>query len=465
MSKNSLLSSTVIAAALAAGLAGCAHYHALPLTSTSVEAALTPPSHIALQEQAKRLQHPILRPLDLNMEDGISPDEAAVLAVLLNPSLRAERDRRNLAGAQVLEAKLLPNPELSFDLEEPVGGNTSEAATGFGLGLNWDVRSLITRNARMQEATEKGTAVDLDIAWQEWQVAQTAKEAVYRLLSLARQAKLVEEDQNVLDQNLETMQRAVSEGIKTTRDLAPVRAAHRQAESTLLDLRRQESEQILRLKQLMGFPSNYEFRLQEGLELPTNFSPPPAAALSKGLEERRLDLVALRHGYESQEATLRAAILNQFPKISIGPTFSRDVEDIDSIGFGVSIELPLFNRNQAKIAAEQATRQRLFDEYVSRIFESRSTIASLIDGIHYLERQISVAQAAEDDLQNLAETYNTAALSGRADSFTYYQARSDWTAARLRTIRLEEQLAEAIIALDIASGTYDSSIPSFAGTE
>jgi cobalt-zinc-cadmium efflux system outer membrane protein len=457
VSKRFAIKPAIFAAALVFGLSGCAHYQPVPLTHDSIEQALSSPTPAELQEQVKDLQHPLLKPLALDIEDGIAPDEAAVLAVLLNPSLRVARDQKALAAAQVLQAKLLPNPELSSDLENPVGGNTSEATTGFGLGLSWDIASLITQNARIQAATENENSIDLDIAWQEWQVAQAAKETTYRLIRLENQVKLTEEDRSVLERNLESVQRAVNEGVKTIKDLSAARAAYQQTDGSLLDLRKQASEQRLKLKQLMGLSPESEIHLQEGIELPSHFDPPPAESMSNGLEQRRLDLVALRHGYESQEAAVRAAVLNQFPKISFGPTFSRDVENIDSAGFGISIQLPFFDRNQAKIAAERATRQKLFDEYVSRIFESRSAIAVLVDRIHFLDKQIAAAQAAENNMQRLMETYHEAAVSGRADILTYYSVRTDWTAARLKTVQLKEQLAEAMIALELASGMYQVS--------
>ena len=40
--------------------------------------------------------------------------------------------------------------------------------------------------------------------------------------------------------------------------------------------------------------------------------------LLAGFEERRCDLVTLRPGFESQEATLCATMRGQFPKITLG---------------------------------------------------------------------------------------------------------------------------------------------------
>ena len=61
-------------------------------------------------------------------------------------------------------------------------------------------------------------------------------------------------------------------------------------------------------------------------------------------------------GYRGQEVRLRAGILQQFPKINIGFLRAGDNTNVITTGFGVTIDLPLFDRNQGAIAVEDATR-------------------------------------------------------------------------------------------------------------
>ena len=60
---------------------------------SAVAAKLQPPSMDALRVQAKEVKHPILKPLNFDISNGLSPDEAAVLAVIANPKLRSIRDQ------------------------------------------------------------------------------------------------------------------------------------------------------------------------------------------------------------------------------------------------------------------------------------------------------------------------------------------------------------------------------------
>ena len=74
-------------------LPGCSHYQPEALTEQAVELQLETPAAQQLSVQAAQIKHPLLKPIPFNIQDGLSPDEAAVLAVLRNPELRAARDQ------------------------------------------------------------------------------------------------------------------------------------------------------------------------------------------------------------------------------------------------------------------------------------------------------------------------------------------------------------------------------------
>jgi len=436
-------------------VSGCATYRPMPITSEAVHARLQPPAMVELRILAREIKHPILHPVELKPEEGLSPDSAAVLAVLLNPSLRAIRDQRALSNAQLLNAGLLPNPALSFSLGVPTGGDTTGRVNAYGLELNWNATSLISRASRKGGAKAHKEAVDLDIAWQEWQVAQAAKDAVYQLASLQKRIALAGQASHHMAQDLEEIQKAVEEGAMTANVLNAAQVASRQANETLLDLEKQADQERLQLRRLLGLPAGTRIRLAGDINLPPRMEPPPDTVLFEGLEQRRLDLLALRRGYDSQEAAVRAAVMEQFPRISIGPMIGRDTDNVKTTGFGLSIELPIFNRNQGKIARARATRQELFDEYVNRVFRAQSDIEMIVSGIRFTTRQIAAAQATQIDLERLVEKYRAALADGRIDALIYYRIWNDLINARMKVLSLKGQLARAVVALELAAGFYE----------
>jgi len=446
----------VVLAALAAAVVvmGCQSYQAKPLDSAAVERTLAFPDSAALRVQVSEFHHPILQPITIDLADGLSPDEAAVLAVLTNPSLRAIRDRRAIARAQLLQAGLLPNPQLASSLEVPTGGDTQGTVTALDLGVDWDVTALVTLSTRQDEEEAALAGVELDIAWQEWQTAQAAKSGVYRLKGLNAQVDLAIELDEQMTENADRVGQAVTRGLRTRLDAVAAESAANKAHARLLEVEMQAAQQRLELAQLLGLEQGADLRLQDDVRLPSQWSPPSESEIVDGLEQRRLDLVALRRGYESQEAAVRKAILEQFPRIRIGPTAGRDTDNVEKVGFAVSIELPIFDRNQAGIALEQATRQKLFDEYAARVLAARSDITVLLGNAQFLNRRIAAAKAAESGLRKLVTGYRAAVEEGRADFLWYTDAMNDLASQQLETLRLQQQLAETRAALELASGLY-----------
>jgi outer membrane protein, heavy metal efflux system len=441
---------------------GCTTYRPLNLTTDSVDSRLQPPALADLQILASKISHPILRPVKLQPGQELTPDSAAILAVLLNPGLRAARDGRGLADAQLMAAGLLPDPELSLSADVPSGGDTSGKVNAYGLGLSWEATSLLSRGARISRARAERRQVDLEIAWQEWQVAQAAKAAVYRLVVLERQIVLAQQHSTLTTQNLARVQKGVTAGFMTAGTLNVAQMARLQASENLLDLKKRALQQRQQLKRLLGLPADSPLRLDKKISLPTRIETPDAPALLQGLEQRRLDLLALRCGYASQEAAVRAAVLDQFPKITLGPTLNRDTDNLRTIGFGVNIGLPLFNRNQGHIAQTRATRQLLFDEYARRVFEARSDIATILAGMSFANEQIAGARAAASETRKLLKNYRAALAAGRIDALVYASAWQDFVAAQMRVLNLEGELAQAEVALQLASGLYDLPRPGLA---
>jgi outer membrane protein TolC len=213
----------------------------------------------------------------------------------------------------------------------------------------------------------------------------------------------------------------------------------------------------LLLKRAIGLSSDDPIQIASHLHPPLALQLPPADSFYEELGNRRLDLAALRRGYESQEQTLRAAILAQFPKVTLGYNQAADTSNVHTSGFGVTVDLPIFDRNQGAIAVETATRRRLHDEYINRVFEARADLATALADIRSLTEQIAAAQEAIASLQRLVDTYKLAYDRGNADVISYYTAITNLGQKRLDLLKLQQQLWDNQIALELASGWYLSS--------
>lgn len=440
--------------------AGCAAYHPLALNHTSIEKSLEPPTVTLLRVQTAQIRHPALRGVTFSMRKGreigeeIGPDHAAILAVLLNPALRAERNRRGLADAQLIQAGLLPNPQVGWSQDFVTGGNTADTVNAYGITASWDITSVISRAAKIREAKANARSVDLDIAWREWQTAQAARNSVYKLAALETELEHARTSDRYLGDSVSLLRKAAGAHQKTDLELAAAEAAWQDAHATALSLEQEVTKGFIELKRLIGLPPHSRLTLARGTGLPSELAVPSEAELVNGLEARRLDLCALKLGYASQDAKVRQAILAQFPKINLGFNQASDTSNVHTTGYGITIDLPLFDRNQGGIAVETATRQKLFDEYTNRVFEARNDIASALADVCALNRQIAATAGALPSLERLASTERAAVNAHNLDAISYYTALNNLNLKRLQILKLREQLAAARSALEIASGCY-----------
>jgi len=419
-------------------------------SETRLGAALDAPVRVPVT----RFEHLPLGPLLLDPRIGIGPDEAAMVALYSNPALRAIRDRRGLAVAQVVQAGILPNVAVSYSRDYVTGGNTAGTTTAHTFTAGWEFSALIPFLPKQTAVRKNLAAVDLDIAWQEWQIAENARVAVYRVVALDAQSGQAREANRGLQESVDAMRKAVEAHEKTVLDLAAVEASSQDSRATMLSLEQDFEHQQLGLNKMLGIEPRTNVRLRDGLTLPMHLDLPDERDLLSNIESRRVDLLGLRKGYESQDATVRAAILAQFPRMSAGFVRAKDNTNVQSSGFSVAIDVPIFDRNQGTIATERATRQRLLDEYNQRVFEARADIAVAIADIRSLDRQVAAAQEALPVLERLVDSAQKAREQGNADVLSYYIARNSLLQKRIQLIKLQEQLLEAHTALEIASGRF-----------
>ncbi len=396
----------------------------------------------------------MLPPVEVDLSDGLSPAEAAVLAVLGNPDLATQRDRHGEAAAQLIGAGVLPNPTLSVQTERPYGAGSTGAVNLTSQTLEEPLDALVTRSARVAAASSQLAAVDLEIAWSEWRVAQVARLTTQRVGWLDRRIRIVEDELAAERVTAATLEAAMRQGDETLQDVGVQRAAVAGLAASRDELARSAADARGELNRLLGLPHDFELDVvdpgaaadQAWPELPT------ADALVAGALASRLDLAALRKGYDAQEETVRAAILAQFPALSVGLARERNESALKFLGGFVTLALPILDRNQAAIAGERATRERLRDEYTARVAGVRAQLHTLLESDALLGRQIEEAQTTVGRLAEVEAGERAAVERGDVDRLTYQTVRTALSDARLRLAALAQDRIETRTAIETEAG-------------
>lgn len=433
-------------AALAMALvAGCASYRPLPLPAAP-DLAQTP----NLTIPRAQLDVPGLAPHAVP-SDGLDEVTVMTLGVLNNPELKAERLQRGVADAQVLQAGLLPDPEL--------GASFAESALNYGgaLNLTEDIRTILTRGAIEAEAKASARQIDLNILWQEIQVAEQARELFIRERSNARLRQILGDSRTLFQQKYQRDRRAMHEGNATAGTVAADITLVANANQAWRGLETQENLDRHKLNALLGLDPQAPLHLIGSTKMKPLTNAEFRQAISS-LPRRRIDLRALAAGYQSKQEALRGAILAQFPALSAGVDVDRDpVEGVNTLGPEVTLTLPVFNRNRGQIAMARASRAMLRQQYQAQLDAAVGQADEVWRASHILAAQLKDLDAQIPILRRTAAAARKSLELYNLDAGLYVTTQSNLLAKEAEAIGLQESLETSRSALATLLGLPFSS--------
>jgi hypothetical protein len=184
----------------AAALAGCASYERLPLDKES------------------RL---VARASELEGVGGKRITLAALdrLVVVNNPDLRAARAKLGVGAAQVLQAGILPNPQVALSYPFFISGPGTVNA--YSAGITQDVKSILLLRTKGEVAQNAASEISATLLWQEWQTIGKARLLFVDIVSGERAKKLIVQNRKFLQERFKLTSTAISQGNATLATLSP----------------------------------------------------------------------------------------------------------------------------------------------------------------------------------------------------------------------------------------------------
>jgi outer membrane protein TolC len=408
----------------ATALAGCASYERLPLNK---ESSLAP------------------RASDLEGASGSRITFATLdrLVAINNPDLRAARARLGVAAAQVMQAGILPNPAVAVSYPFVIAGP----------GVIQNVKSILLLGTRREAAQKAASETSAALLWQEWLTIGKARLLAVDIISGERQKGLIAETRKFLQERFDLTSAAVKEGNATLATLSPDLAAVGDIQKAYDDLERLQLSRRHQLNALLGLVPGAELTLVAPAGVPS-IDPPLIRRQLAALADRRPDLIALQYGYQSEDAKVREAILSQFPNLSVGINSTGTGETSATLTFGpqVTIDLPLFDRNQGAIAVEQATREQLYQEFNARLSAAAGEINALLSEQTLLSRQLAGVEPRLKEAHAIAQMADMAFKQGAFDERAYVEIEVALLAREQEKAGLQQAILEGQVGLATLTG-------------
>ena len=425
-------------------LAGCARYVPRPLPAAP---NLIPPFRLTVGPD--RFACPPIKAHPFNSENPLDIAGVAGFAVVNNPDLRATRQKAGVARAQLFDARLLPDPQISARVDYPLNQNseTPNPTIVYDGGMDFDLGYFVTRRAAIDEAAAKVGQVDLDIVWQEWQVAQQARIPFRQNRVLESELALLKRMRSLYTKRYAVSSAALRQGNLTLDVTGTDLTAKVDSDTLVNDMEQQLSQTRHKLNAILGVWPDAKLRL-------LSYGPPHVLdeqdmnKLLIGMPQRRPDLMALRAGYQSQEAKVYKAVLGQFPALTVGPRYSRDNTGILTLGQSSDTYSALFQPERGKIAVQAATREQLRQEYQARLDKAYQDVASLLAKQRLLMVQLRQLQAYIPTLATMVRKARRAYANHNMDPVVYLNMENTLANKRLKAIGTIQLLWETEIALD-----------------
>ncbi|MGH8700723.1 MAG: TolC family protein [Burkholderiales bacterium] len=303
----------------------------------------------------------------LDPMQGASSDDLIRRALQSNAGLAATRLDLERGRARLRQAGLRPNPTVDF--EQATGrftGSPGERATTVGFALPLEIGG--QRGRRIELAEAELAATEAEVADRERRLAGEIRAAYAESLAALRELQTTEDLNNLDLQTARVVEARVTEGESAPLELNLLRVEVERLRSRRALVEGKLQAAMLSLKRLAGMAPDESLRLREDLSAPLLPDPPSSLATAIVLAlEQRPDLELARLNERAAQAGLRLARAQAAPGVTVSAkySFDRSITDLPApltpvpdrsrqFSFGVSVELPLFKRNQGAVA-EAAT--------------------------------------------------------------------------------------------------------------
>ena len=448
--------------ATAALCAGCVAYESDPLVPTDELRRLIERSESQVSEEppsslvGAETWFPVTQDIDLG--DGLTLQEANALALFHAPALVAQRTRHRVAAAQLLQAGLLPNPELF------VGPRVSTEDSGWILPA-----SLMFGVPLGGELTAEEDAAKAKLDGAAWRVMQTELSVLGDVRSKFLEIQAIREERTQLEVLGDEAQRIVEwvEQLASVGevDVLTLQLARMEREDVVTSIQRLDIELAREMTELYGMIGLHPSASVEPVTTPALLSAVelPEADARTVLRHPRLKAQELE--YVEADGLLRLAVARQYPNLLLGPDLESDRGDL-TIGLGLSLPIPLFDQHKGDIQEAVAVRQAARNDYQEALLElatEESAARRQRDAaIEYLRihREGPVVNAIQTD-RALADRLG----SGYASVLEVLSARRAVSRVRVREIELRLAVAEATLRAAVAGGVVftDDSSPEMEG--
>ncbi|MDR3378989.1 TolC family protein [Cupriavidus basilensis] len=370
-------------------------------------------------------------------------DDALALAAGRNFTLSAAGHELDAAEGGIMQARTIPNPEVAVLFEDnrrDTRTTTAQVNLPIELGGKRAARIGAAQKARELAQSQLGaTRTDLRAA---------VVGGFFAVVIAQERVKLARGSAEIAAKGAQAAIRRVAAG-----KIAPLEESKARVEQANAELEVADAEAALALarQSLAGLWGSSEARFQVAAgNLDTLPARPDGASLAQALDSAP-ELASQRLELERRQAIIGVERSRQYPDLTVSLGSKRDNgSDRGTMPvLGVSLPLPLFDRNQGNLYTALRQADKAADEY-------RATQVRLANELQQATRQLSVSRTSADSLKDTVlpaaqQAYEAATRGFEAGKFNFLDvldAQRTWFQARIRYLGVVANAYQAATTID-----------------
>lgn len=399
-------------------------------------------------------QEPVYRPddeavvkttVDALLAGGVTAQEAVQLCLLNNPKLQAAFFNVGVARAEVVQSGLFSNPTLGFSPRFPDGGGP----TSFEASLAQNIAELWQIPARKRAAEHSLEQAILELAREVSATALEAKAAYYRAVRADREVEIMQGNVDITKQLVDLAKVREEAGVGSLVDVNLAESEFLQTELALRAATIARFETRTELSKLLGLSiPPAQLQLADPLPDPPQWTVAPERLIEIA-RGSRLDLQAATNAALAAAARVEAERRKALRVVDVGGM--RDAED--RTGPALSVELPLFDQNQAQIVkasylAQQASKQleALVQELTQDTRVTYERARNAWEATRFYQQQLLPLRESSLELSREAYRY------GRASFLQVLEAERRLLEARAGYLDALQNSSTALVELERVTG-------------
>ncbi|WP_321837479.1 TolC family protein [Pseudomonas kulmbachensis] len=373
---------------------------------------------------------------------SLTMDQALEAAFSNNPELAAAQWDIGIAQGDLQQAGLMPNPQVSWEAEDTRRNSRTTTVL-----INQQIELGGKRGARVDVASRNQDAVGIELerkrnvlradVIQAFSSASTAQQRVF----LARQSlELAERGLRVAQGRIKSGKTSPVEGTRAEVQLSEVRLELRRAE-------RDEASALQQLALVMGAPLPV-FLVVGDSSRSMPAVPDPLLLLDRIDRTAELRLAALQ--IDQREASLELERAQRIPDLTVSVGSQYDALERERVNVvGLSMPIPLFNRNQGNVLAAARRTDQARDLRNASELRLRTEIQTTLDQWRTANTEVaSFNQTILPAAQSAVDTATRGFEMGKFNFLDVLDAQRTLISARTQYIQAITEATNAWVRIE-----------------